>query len=86
MPKPATRPSWALGTARAPAWSVNWRIASTMPRKPPAAPACPAESWPPLVLFGKLPSKVMVLACTKAEPSPFSQKPRSSNCIITMTG
>ncbi|CKT31233.1 Uncharacterised protein [Mycobacterium tuberculosis] len=38
------------------------------------------------MLFGKLPSKVMVLACTKAGPSPFSQKPRSSNCIITMTG
>ena len=32
-----------------------------MPRKPPAQPAWPAESWPPLVLFGKSPSWVSVL-------------------------
>src|SRR6185369_9703671 len=88
MPKPETRPSFASGTARAPAAasSVSWRIASVMPRKPPAQPACPAESWPPLVLFGKSPSCVSVFARTNAGPSPFSQKPRSSNCSKTTTG
>src|SRR5213076_3241236 len=56
MPKPATSPTSASFTARSPAAPVSWRIASVMPRKPPAHPAWPAESWPPLVLFGKSPS------------------------------
>jgi acetyl-CoA acetyltransferase len=36
-----------------------------MPRKPPAQPAWPAESWPPLVLFGKSPAKVSVFVRTR---------------------
>src|SRR5207253_611426 len=43
MPKPLTRPSFASLTWRACAWPVSCRSASTMPRKPPAAPACPTE-------------------------------------------
>ena len=59
----------ASGTARSPASPVSWRIASTIPRKPPAAPAWPTESWPPLVLFGKSPSCVSVCARTNAGPA-----------------
>ena len=63
MPKPLTSPSFASFTCRAPASPVSWRIASTKPRKPPAAPAWPTESWPPEVLCGKEPS------CVKRVPA-----------------
>src|ERR1043166_4947797 len=69
MPNPLTSPIFASGTCRPDASAVSWRIASTMPRKPPAAPACPAESWPPLVLSGKSPSQVKRCSRTKDGPS-----------------
>src|SRR5258706_13275027 len=85
MPKPLTRPSFASLTCRPSALPLSWRIASVTPRKPPAAPACPTESWPPEVLSGKSPSCVSPCARTNAAPSPFAQKPRSSICIIGIT-
>ena len=63
MPNPLTRPSFASLTCRAPASPVSWRIASTRPRKPPAAPAWPTESCPPEVLCGTEPS------CVKRVPA-----------------
>ena len=60
MPKPVTMPSLASLTARSPAAPVSWRMVSVMPMKPPAAPACPADNWPPLVVLGQSPSCVCV--------------------------
>ena len=47
-----------VGTGEPSGCEVSWRMASTSPRKPPAAPAWPTESWPPEVLWGKEPSLV----------------------------
>ena len=52
--------------ARRAAAPVSWRIASTSPRKPPAAPAWPTESCPPDVLCGNVPSFVSVCERTKS--------------------
>src|SRR5262249_47905105 len=86
MPNPETRQASASGTCEPSGCEVSWRMASTSPRNPPAAPACPTESWPPEVLCGNVPSLVSVWDRTKSGPSPLGQKPRSSNCIIDMTG
>src|SRR5712692_204575 len=86
MPKPLTSASFASFTWRAPASPVSCLIASTRPRKPPAAPACPTESCPPLVLRGNEPSQVKLCLRTKSAPSPLAQKPRSSSCISEITG
>ena len=49
-------------------------------------PPGPTDNWPPEVLCGKSPSVVRLCARTKAGASPLAQKPRSSICIITITG
>src|SRR4029079_11220402 len=86
LPKPETRHVSAYGTPVSRGSPLNWRIASTRPSEPPAAPACPTESCPPEVLCGNVPSLVKLWERTKSGPSPFLQKPRSSSCIMTMTG
>ena len=37
---------------------LSWRMASTNPRNPPAAPACPTDNCPPDVLSGSEPPTV----------------------------
>ena len=57
MPKPRDETVPRIGDARRRAvWPVSWRIASTRPREPPAAPAWPTDNCPPEVLNGNVPS------------------------------
>ena len=74
MPKPTAMPKRASGTARAKLRPDNCRMDSTRPKNPAAQPACPAESCPPLVLMGKVPSVENEWRRMNSGPSPLSAK------------
>src|SRR5258706_6254664 len=81
-PSLCTMATSAPSTWRGPSPPPSWRTASTMPKRPPAAPAWACDNIPPWVLTGSSPPIRALPSAKNAPPSPRAQKPSSSNSMM----